>query len=234
MLAVRNNNRIFPRLEPLWDDPLTASLAASVAPPPLKECFSGRRIVFVTGRENDKTGLYYYRARYYSPTLQRFIREDPIGFYGGINFYAYVRNNPVNWRDPWGLWTYANEYGTTGTGLTANMTGIEGSVDSVFQNIVNGNGVVTYTTNGTHSANSLHYSGNAVDLRTRNMTDAQRQEATTQLQNSLGNNYDVLNEDNHIHIEYDPPSPPSPSPPTPTPPGLPPAPPNTPCRGRKC
>jgi RHS repeat-associated protein len=33
-----------------------------------------------TGRENDGKGLYFYRARYYSPELQRFISEDPIGF----------------------------------------------------------------------------------------------------------------------------------------------------------
>ncbi len=46
-----------------------------------------------TGRENDATGLYYYRARYYSPGLQRFISEDPILLRGGdANFYAYVRN----------------------------------------------------------------------------------------------------------------------------------------------
>jgi RHS repeat-associated protein len=30
-----------------------------------------------TARENDQTGLYYHRARYYSPSLQRFISEDP-------------------------------------------------------------------------------------------------------------------------------------------------------------
>jgi RHS repeat-associated protein len=43
-----------------------------------------------TGRENDGTGLYYYRARYYSPELQRFISEDPIGLEGGdVNFYLY-------------------------------------------------------------------------------------------------------------------------------------------------
>jgi RHS repeat-associated protein len=57
-----------------------------------------------TGRENDGIGLYYYRARYYSPELQRFISEDPIRLAGGdVNYYAYVGNNPVNWIDPLGL-----------------------------------------------------------------------------------------------------------------------------------
>ena len=36
-----------------------------------------------TGREFDSTGLYYYRSRYYSPSLQRFISEDPAGLLGG-------------------------------------------------------------------------------------------------------------------------------------------------------
>jgi RHS repeat-associated protein len=53
--------------------------------------------------ENDETGLYYYRARYYSPELQRFISEDPIGLAGGINQFTYVGNNPVNFVDPLGL-----------------------------------------------------------------------------------------------------------------------------------
>lgn len=44
-----------------------------------------------TGREDDgTTGLYYYRARYYSTTYSRFIAEDPIDFAGGPNVYAYV------------------------------------------------------------------------------------------------------------------------------------------------
>ncbi len=56
-----------------------------------------------TGRENDETGLYYYRARYYSSALQRFISEDPIEFGGGdYNLYAYVFNNPTNKTDPSG------------------------------------------------------------------------------------------------------------------------------------
>ncbi len=57
-----------------------------------------------TGREDDAaTGLYYYRARYYSPQLGRFIGEDPIGLGGGTNFYAYVRGNPISLIDPLGL-----------------------------------------------------------------------------------------------------------------------------------
>jgi len=57
-----------------------------------------------TGREDDGTGLNYYRARYYDPGLQRFLSEDPIGFGGGdVNFYAYVANDPLTWTDPLGL-----------------------------------------------------------------------------------------------------------------------------------
>ncbi len=61
-----------------------------------------------TGRENDGTGLYFYRARYYSPSFQRFVSQDPIGFAGGSpNLYAYVANDPINLPDPVGLWTAA-------------------------------------------------------------------------------------------------------------------------------
>jgi RHS repeat-associated protein len=54
-------------------------------------------------RENDGTGLYFNRARYYNPQLQRFISADPIGFKGGINDYAYVGGSPTNFVDPAGL-----------------------------------------------------------------------------------------------------------------------------------
>jgi RHS repeat-associated protein len=56
-----------------------------------------------TGRDYDsETGLRYYRARYYDPATGRFLGEDPTGFEGGINFYAYTLNNPINLRDPSG------------------------------------------------------------------------------------------------------------------------------------
>jgi len=57
-----------------------------------------------TGRENDGTGLYYYRFRYYPPELQRFISEDPVRLLGGdVNFYIYVGNIPTRYTDPYGL-----------------------------------------------------------------------------------------------------------------------------------
>lgn len=57
-----------------------------------------------TGRENDGTGLFYYRNRYYHPELSRFISEDPIEFEGGdVNLFAYVGNDPINHVDQLGL-----------------------------------------------------------------------------------------------------------------------------------
>ncbi len=56
-----------------------------------------------TGREPDATGLIYYRARYYDPTIGRFISRDPAGMPDGVNRYAYVGNDPVNFTDPSGL-----------------------------------------------------------------------------------------------------------------------------------
>jgi len=56
-----------------------------------------------TGRVMDDDDLYYYRARYYDPTTQRFLSEDPIGFSSqDFNFYRYVGNNPLNLTDPSG------------------------------------------------------------------------------------------------------------------------------------
>ena len=55
------------------------------------------------GESDAKTGLYYYRARYYDSQTGRFISADPIGFSAGENFYAYVDNEPTDFGDPAGL-----------------------------------------------------------------------------------------------------------------------------------
>jgi RHS repeat-associated protein len=71
-----------------------------------------------TGRENNGTGLYYYRARYYSPTYQRFIAQDPMGFPGGDpDLYGYVYGDPVNLTDPPGLWGFGFTLGESAEGV---------------------------------------------------------------------------------------------------------------------
>lgn len=76
-----------------------------------------------TGREEDSTGIYYYRARYFSPQLSRFIAEDPIGWQSGqTNDYQYVWANPVSFVDPLGHW------GLHLGGSASYVPGVGGSV----------------------------------------------------------------------------------------------------------
>src|SRR5215211_341784 len=56
-----------------------------------------------TGRENDGTGLHYFRARYYSPALQRFLSEDPQMNARDVKRFIYVGNSPPTYTDPLGL-----------------------------------------------------------------------------------------------------------------------------------
>ena len=69
-----------------------------------------------TGHQSDvETGLSYYRARYYDPSLGRLVSEDPLRFFSGDeNFYEYAEQDPVNFIDPFGLFckcTYSQSTG---------------------------------------------------------------------------------------------------------------------------
>jgi RHS repeat-associated protein len=81
------------------------------------------------GREPDATGLIYYRSRYYDPRIGRFTQQDALGFVDGVNRYAYVMNNPINYIDPWG---------TMATG-PSRSGGFLDQVTNATRNIVMGN-----------------------------------------------------------------------------------------------
>jgi len=52
---------------------------------------------------DQETALHYNWQRYYDSQVGRYLKDDPIGLKGGINYYIYCLNNPVRWTDPIGL-----------------------------------------------------------------------------------------------------------------------------------
>ena len=98
-----------------------------------------------TGRENDGTGLDYYRGRYYNPSLGRFISEDPIGFGGGINLYAYVGNSPLSFRDPFGYSMVAGPPSSAGWGFVGGGGGSSAATTGGMAPGSGGSGQYCYT-----------------------------------------------------------------------------------------
>jgi RHS repeat-associated protein len=62
---------------------------------------------YFTGRRFDEeSGIYYYRARQYDPTIGRFLQRDPLAYHESMNLYQYTLNNPINRIDPDGRDSY--------------------------------------------------------------------------------------------------------------------------------
>ncbi len=73
----------------------------------------GNRFLFTAREFDQQTSLYYYRARYYSPSLGRFLSRDPLSYLPDANLYRYVNNNPVNFIDPLGFTLTGGSIGPT-------------------------------------------------------------------------------------------------------------------------
>lgn len=84
----------------------------------------------------------YHRARYYDPTLGRWLSEDPIGLLGGdASFYAYVLNDPINAMDPSGFQSMPNQSDSAVYPPTYNCSFVSECVDTI-NDIIDGPEVI--------------------------------------------------------------------------------------------
>lgn len=83
---------------------------------------------------------------------------------------------------------------------------IEGAmhvIDQVTRDVCGRDAIITSARDGEHSANSLHYEGKAIDLRTRDLDDDTQADYRLRLAASLLPSFDVVLESDHIHVEWD-------------------------------
>ena len=73
---------------------------------PIEQSLIGNPYMFTARKFDNESGLYYFRARYYDAAIGRFLQVDPISSAILPVNYLYAWNNPINWIDPYGLWSW--------------------------------------------------------------------------------------------------------------------------------
>ncbi len=63
--------------------------------------------------------------------------------------------------------------------------------------------VITSARDGRHMPGSKHYTGEALDFRTHYFKEAEKHNVRSHLQEALGSDFDVVLEEDHIHVEFD-------------------------------
>ena len=72
------------------------------------------------GRYDAVSGTYHFRNRDFSPSLGRWVQQDPMGYVDGMSLYEYVRSGPVTAVDPHGLSTLPANTQPTASAIVAN------------------------------------------------------------------------------------------------------------------
>jgi RHS repeat-associated protein len=86
-----------------------------------------RKYRFMSYQKDKESGLYICGARYYAPWLGRWTSPDPMGTADGLNLYAYVSNDPINFDDHQG--TAGNERQGPGAGNPYRRGSFSGAVN---------------------------------------------------------------------------------------------------------
>ena len=76
--------------------------------------------------------------------------------------------------------------------------------DQVYQELTGNEVTITEVTGGKHGIGSLHYVGAAIDLRIWGLSKDMLTKIVLRLRECLGENYDVVLESDHIHVEFQP------------------------------
>lgn len=90
---------------------------------------------YYSGKEMDRSGLYYHGVRYYAPWLWRWVSADPAGDEDGLNRYAFVSNNPLRFVDPSGG-AKAESVIMLYSGFVSTLEGIAGQTLVQIDNII--------------------------------------------------------------------------------------------------
>ena len=89
-------------------------------------------------------------------------------------------------------------------GVKVNGIKPEMTLAIMMVNTVIPDATITSVIDGKHSRTSLHYVGYAIDVRTRDIKPKMQTEYVRQLKEALTDEYDVILESDHIHIEFQP------------------------------
>ncbi|MFC4653750.1 RHS repeat domain-containing protein [Rheinheimera marina] len=116
------------------------------------------------------TELYHYKARVYHPKLGRFLQTDPLGYKDGINWYAYVGNDPMNMVDPQGTYGrgkgWSNEswkkFDKAQKQLSKDMKNVSSKLKDMASNLKDGE-----TTEDGYSASQLNSMASSLDKATK-------------------------------------------------------------------